>query len=195
MKNILALILCLCIIQSSQAQSKWKPWGIAEAGIIAGSYGPSGDLRLQGGLRTHGWLFGLGASYDGYKFQNLPVYAQARKMFGNKKIKPFVMASGGVNYEIQRDNPPSNVVYISVMPGIWAPPVISYQPGYYADLGAGLAFRTHKKFGYNLSFSYTRKTLNEVSDSRTWSGGVYEPVRNETKYIMNRYAFRIAMQF
>lgn len=188
MKYVLSLFF-LALVQLSNAQSKWKPWGVTEAGFIVGSYGPSGDLRLQGGLKKNNWMFGAGAAYDGYRFETLPVYAQARKMFGNKKVRPFVMASAGVDFEIEEDNPASDLVFI------WAPPVVHYLPGYYADLGAGVAFRTHKRFGYNVSFSYSRKTLTETSTYQMWNGSKFEQNTTETKYLMNRYAFRIAMQF
>jgi len=195
MKNRILLIIILLTPMIMQAQQKWKLWGVSEAGILTGSYGPSGDLRLQGGLEKKGWMFGAGAAYDGYRYETFPVYGQIRKMFGKKKMKPFLTSSFGANFETEDDNPYDNMVFASSNSSIWAQPAYTYTPGIYAELGAGLAFRTHKTFGYNLSFTYTRKTLTEGNTYMIMNGdGAGETTTSSTKYLLNRWAFRIAMQ-
>lgn len=194
MKNTYIILLLLLVPALSRAQRAGKWWGVAEAGIIAGSYGPSGDLRLQGGMKTNGWLMGLGAAYDGYKFESLPVYAQVRKMFGERRKKPFLMGSFGVNLDQVKSFTDPDIVFFDVRNGIMQPPSYQYDPGIYAELGAGIAFRTHRKFGWNLSFSYTRKTMKETVDQMIYNGSGYEPGTSINKYLMNRYAFRIGMQ-
>jgi hypothetical protein len=190
-KNVLLLaILLLPLIMNAQ-QKQWKPWGVAEAGLIVGSYGPSGDLRVQGGMKKGDWLFGLGAAHDGYKYQSIPVFVQARKMFGKKQIKPFVMGSAGANFEHVKDVYDDRV-YIAII----APPQYSYSTGLYGELAAGLAFRTHKTFGFNLSFGYTRKTMTENYSWTILNGsGTGENNFGSTKYLMNRWAFRLAISY
>lgn len=179
-----------------QAQHTWKPWGVSEAGLITGSNGLSGDLRLQGGMKYGGWLLGAGVAHDGYRMVSIPVYAQVRKMFGNKHIKPFLTGSFGINYETEQDGKTN--MYLSLSSNItriMAAPSYSYHAGSYADLGGGLAFRTHKKFGFNLSLGYSRKTVREEVNQLIYDGsGNAETVSNATRYVMNRYVFRIGMQ-
>ena len=83
--------------KSNAQQNKWKAWGIPELGYISGTNGPSGDIRLQGGMQKNGWNIGLGTGVDYYRFTSFPIYAQGRKFIGKKKGKPFVLTSMGVN--------------------------------------------------------------------------------------------------
>lgn len=191
---IIACVLLIPFIGIAQSKT-WKPWAVAEAGLLVGSYGPSGDLRLQGGMKKGGWMFGAGFAHDGYKYESLPVYAQARKMFGQKRIKPFVMGSVGPNFEMVKEEP-QNVIFFSRNSSIWAAPEYNYAMGLYSELGAGLAFRTHKTFGFNISFSYTRKTLTETSTYTNYNnGGAGETNSDESKYLMNRWSFRLAISY
>lgn len=196
MKNIIfiALIILPCTLH---AQQSWKPWGVAEAGLLFGSYEASGDLRIQGGVKQGGWLLGVGAGTDGYKLNSIPVYAQVRKMMGNKNMKPFLMGSFGANFAGKNDPPFQDLSFVTMLsrPDLFVAPESSYRTGSYLDLGAGLAFRTHKKFGFNLSLSYTRKTQVENVTQTVFNGtGGLETTTNTNKYMMNRYALRIGMQ-
>lgn len=192
MKNIIfiAMLFLPCMLF---AQQNWKPWGVGEAGLLFGTYELSGDLRLQGGMRKGGWLLGAGAGTDGYRLNSIPVYAQVRKMMGNKNMKPFVMGSFGANIDHVKDQN-SGMMTFDIRGNIMPQPTYRYSPGTYAELGAGLAFRTNKKFGWNLSFGYTRKTLQEEVSHLIYTGSDWEPAVNNNKYMMNRYVFRVGMQ-
>jgi hypothetical protein len=191
---LIAFVVLIPFITKAQ-QHTWKPWAVAEAGLLAGSYGPSGDLRVQGGMQKGAWKFGVGAAHDGYKFETLPVYAQARKMFGKKHMKPFVLASLGANFEMVKE-PAQDILFIDRLSSIWRAPDYSYSTGMYGELGAGLAFRTQKTFGFNISFSYTRKTLTESYAWTSYNGvGPGESNMDESKYLMNRWAFRLAISY
>jgi hypothetical protein len=196
MKNIIfiALIILPCMLQ---AQQSWKPWGVAEAGLLFGSYEGSGDLRLQGGMKKGSWLLGAGAGTDGYRLNSIPVYAQVRKMMGRKNMKPFVMGSFGANFAGKINPPFEDLSFVTMLarPDLLVAPESTYRTGTYFDIGAGLAFRTHKKFGFNLSLSYTRKTqVEDVTQSIFNGTGGIEPATNSNKFMMNRYAVRIGMQ-
>lgn len=196
MKNIIfiALIILPCMLH---AQQNWKPWAVGEAGLLFGTYELSGDLRVQGGMKKGGWLLGAGVGTDGYRLNSVPVYAQVRKILGTKNMKPFVMSSFGANFAGKIDPPFEDLSFVTMLarPDLFTPPVSNYSTGTYFDIGAGLAFRTNKKFGFNLSLSYTRKTQTEDITQSIYNGtGGIETVTNSNKYLMNRYALRIGMQ-
>lgn len=191
---VFAFIVLIPFISNAQKNS-WEPWAVAEAGLLTGSYGPSGDLRIQGGMKNSGWLLGIGAAYDGYKLESLPVYAQARKMFGRKHMKPFAMGSLGANFEMVK-NPNEGLIFFDRFSSILPAPTYKYSTGLYGELGAGLAFRTHKTFGFNLSFSYTHKSLTESFTRVIYNGGgAGETATENRKYLMNRWAVRVAISY
>jgi hypothetical protein len=196
MKNIIfiTLIFLPCMLH---AQKNWKPWGVAEAGLLFGSYEASGDLRLQGGMKKGSWLLGAGAAVDGYKFNSVPVYIQVRKLMGQKKAKPFFMGSFGANFAGKNNPAFQDLSFLTLLarPELVRAPETNYRMGSYLDLGAGIAFRTKKTFGFNLSLSYTRKTqLEDITQSIFNGTGGFSNTTNTTKYMMNRYSFRIGMQ-
>lgn len=186
------LIIVLLLANSSYAQSVWKPWLVADGGPLWGGYGPTGDIRLQGGVKTNGWHIGAGAAYDPYRFRTVPVYVQGRKFFSNWKSKPFVMASIGANISVEKEEQP---VDMNPIWSRWQPSAYQYSNGIYAEAGIGWAFRVTKKWGFNLSLSYTYKTNTETFNSPVWAGlSQAESSLSENKYQMNRLAFRLGIQ-
>jgi opacity protein-like surface antigen len=163
-----ALIIALLLSNASHAQQVLKPWIVADGGPLWGSYEATGDIRLQGGIRTNGWHIGAGAAYDPYRFRTLPVYVQGRRMFGQRKSKPFVIGSFGANISLQEDQEQATVFRPGIWP--WQPPAYQYSNGIYAEAGIGWAFRTTKKWGLNLSLSYTHKTNTETYNNTVWAG-------------------------
>lgn len=186
-----ALIIVLFFSSTSYAQSVWKPWVVADGGPLWGGYEVTGDIRLQGGVKTNGWLIGAGTAYDPYRFRTLPVYIQGRRMFGQRKSKPFVVGSFGANIFLHDKQEDANLTIWS-----WPVPDYQYSNGIYAEAGIGWAFRTTKKWGFNLSLSYTHKTNTETYNNTVWAGNSEtESSINENKYLMNRLSLRIGMQF
>lgn len=75
-KKLLLFVFCMNLLPFyilAQTQ-KWKPAIIAEAGLLAGSYGPSGDLRARVGMQKNGWQIGVGSGVDFYRYQTVPVF-------------------------------------------------------------------------------------------------------------------------
>lgn len=187
------VLMIMAVSFSSFSQDKWKPWIIADAGPVWGSNGPSGDVRLQAGFRSKGWLLGIGGSYDPYRIRSVPIYVQARKMFTEKKIRPFVVGSIGANIEVAKDGDPAEPS--EAIWGRWAPPSYQYSNGMYAEGGLGAAFRANKRLGLNLSFSYVYKTNSETVFGYYWLGQTITSSPVESKYLMNRLALRLGLQF
>jgi hypothetical protein len=194
-----ATIISLLLLQSVQAQSPskktmvWNPWVTAEVGAVWASYEPSTDYRLQGGVQRNNWMLGGGLGMDEYRFKSMPLYAQGRYYYGKGKRRPFALASLGYNFSMEPDrtetswwgirtiNPPTPTVY-------------RYGSGYYGELGLGYAFRAQKKWGYQLSLSYTRKSMSENFNASTWNGNDYIQTESRNLYRMNRLALRMAVR-
>lgn len=189
----LSLITATLIFAQSSSSKKsgvWNPWGVAEAGIVMGSYEGNSDLRLQGGVSKNNWLFGIGIANDAYRYNSMPIYLQARKSFLSGKRRPFVLVSAGYNFATEKDYTPD--WFFTGVRG--AVPTYQYSSGYYGELGAGYAFRAHKKWGYTLSFSYTRKTMTEKYNSTIWNGNIPENGVNQNLYKMHRFAVRMGIR-
>lgn len=187
---LFASIIALLLSNTSYAQLEWKPWLVADGGPLWGGFEATGDIRLQGGIKTNGWHIGAGAAYDPYRFRTLPVYVQGRRLFGQGKSKPFVLGSIGANISLQEDQENAN---LTIWP--WPLPTYQYSNGIYAEAGIGWAFRTTKKWGFNLSLSYTHKTNTETYNNTVWVGNnEIETATSENKYLMNRLALRIGIQ-
>jgi hypothetical protein len=193
-KRIFLLIVCLNILPVYIfAQQKWKPGFVAEAGLQAGSYEPSADLRAQFLMAKRGWQVGAGSGVDYYRFRSVPVYVQGRKYFGTHKSKPFAMLSAGVNIasvtEAQKNNRFGGI-------GWWNPIPASYTGGFYGEAGGGYAFLNKKGRGVSLSLSYVMKSISESYTTSYWLGfSESEPTQEKATYYMNRLVFRVGYKF
>jgi hypothetical protein len=108
-------------------------------------------------------------------------------------MKPFVLASVGASLEMEKDQ--DQPVESTPVWGRWIPPAYQYSNGVYAEGGLGLAFRTNKHVGFNISLSYTYKSIEESYSDQTWTGINAERTTVTNKYLMNRLAFRLGLQF
>ena len=197
MQKVSIIVFLLFMSSASIAQqNKWKGWGAAELGYISGSYEVTGDLRLQGGMQKKGWNIGLGAAVDYYRFTSFPIYVQGRKFIGNKKGKPFILTSMGVNFpaSTSKESNPMIAMWNSFRAPENTP--LNYDMGIYAEAGAGYAFLNKKGRGLLLSLSYSQKRIKETSTNYYYAmQGMGGPSDEVNVYIMNRAALRIGYKF
>lgn len=194
-KRIFLLIICLNILPLYIfAQQKWKPGFVAEAGLVAGSYEPSADLRAQFLMAKKGWQVGAGGGVDYYRFRSVPVYAHGRKYFGTHKSKPFAMLSAGVNIATPTEDEKNNQFGRG---GIWWNQVpASYSGGFYGEAGGGYSFLNKKGRGVSLSLSYVFKSMTETYTTSYWLGfSESVPTQEKNTYYMNRFACRVGYKF
>jgi hypothetical protein len=189
----------LLLLPGSQAQkAAWKFTGMADAGIVWGSYEPSGDIRLRGGLQRGAWSLTAGSGLDYYRFRSVPVFAGGQYFLGSSRSKPFVYAHGGVNLPALQED--EKGYSISTPPMVWIAPWMmvpnTYKAGYYADLGAGYAWLGKKGHGVNVSFGYTAKsTVEEVLASAYGGPGISTTYTEKFTYNMNRFALRVGYKW
>lgn len=190
---ILATALLLNKDLLAQAPQKIKPWAAMEAGGMTGSSGVAFDYRIEGGVGMNNWKWGLGVAYDQYRFSSVPIYAQARKYFGNGSSRLFLLGSAGVNITTAD---PENGGVIFDDSWIYSPTSNhQYHAGVYAEAGAGISLFAKRKAGLELSLLYNRKSMKETFIQSVNSGpNGNEQVESWTKYRMNRLVLRIAMR-
>jgi hypothetical protein len=192
-KSVLILVTALLLHKDllAQAPQKLKPWGAVEAGAMTGSSGAAFDYRIEGGVGMNNWKWGMGGAYDRYRFTSIPIFAQARKYFGDGRNRLFLLGSAGVN--IPTADPPSNG---EIFNDSWNYSPTSnhrYHTGIYAEAGAGISFFAKRKAGLELSLLYNRKSMKETYLQSVYNGtDGNEQVENWTKYRMNRMVLRIA---
>lgn len=193
------ILMGLLMFFNSQAQqNKWKPWVIPELGYLSGTYEVTGDLRLQGGIQKNGWNFGLGTGVDYYHFTSFPIYAQARKMIGKKKGKPFLLTSLGISIPSVETSSKTDFRTMSLFSSFRpvSPEPYYYDMGFYGEIGAGYAFLNKKGRGLLLSLSFTQKRIEETHVNNNFAiQGMGAPNDEVNVYIMNRAAVRIGYKF
>jgi len=192
-KIVLSGLMLMLVIGSFAQQKESKWWIVPELGLQAGSYEPSGDMRLNGGINYKGWLIGAGGGLDYYRFESYPIYLQTRKFIGNKRLKPFVFASAGINIPKETTVSKTNFGFWNTLIAV-QPVLYTYKPGAYGELGLGYAYLNKKHRGVMMSFSYTQKNLSETYPTQISNGtiGGIEDSKEKQIYYMKRWCLRIS---
>ena len=195
---VLSGLMLLFVLETNAQQKEGKWWIVPELGFQAGSFEPSGDMRLNGGINYKGWLIGAGGGLDYYRFKSFPIYVQSRNFIGHKRLRPFVFASAGIN--IPKETTVSktsfwleNTLIVNNLVAV-QPTIYTYKPGAYGELGFGYALLNKKNRGLMMSFSYTQKNLSESYPKQISNGTIGEVVnsKEEQLYYMKRWCIRIS---
>lgn len=192
------LLLCMnllpfCIF----AQAKWRPGAAPELGFLAGAAEPSGDARATFLLSKDSWSAGVGAGMDFYRFRSVPIFLQGRKSFGKRKSKPFALASAGINLPAVKAEDGEVGIWNRQWDMIWWNPVpTDYDPGWYAELGAGYGFFNRKQRGLTLSLNWVYKSISEWYETDAPAiANSNQKDRTTTTYFLNRMALRVGWKF
>lgn len=141
MKTLL-LFFCLAPLSlfSQKRKAGIKPGFIVSSGIIAGEAEIKPLYQITGGIVFGRWFTGIGAGYDAYRFNTIPVFADCRVNMGNRKVV-FGYAQTGYNFPAGNHHP--EVEYAKVRDRL--------KGGFYAD--AGIGYRLRLGAGNHLLFS------------------------------------------
>ncbi len=183
------LLMASLVLKFSVADAQvksLKPWLMPEMGLQIGAKEPSGDLRLQGGIKQQNWFYGVGAAVDLYRFRSYPVYLQVQRVFSFRGTSPFLTASAGYNFKNSSDTVPTWI----------GSRVYDRTGGYYAELGGGFIFKVFKKERLHLSVVKNIKQVKESYDIDYWMGpGQSRSARSTDLYTMHRVAVRLGWKF
>jgi hypothetical protein len=99
MKKLIILVLFLLpgfiSGQETKGQLQWN--AMASAGLLTGESDTKPFFQLSGGLRYNRFFTGIGAGYDTYEFNSIPVFADWRVNLGKKQMV-FLYGNAGYNF-------------------------------------------------------------------------------------------------
>lgn len=189
MKKILVFTTCCLIFGSFSFAQKTEFYLAPQAGLLNGNKQASQMFGLTAGVANKQWVYGIGSSIDYYQFRSIPVYAEVKKIFGNKTNSPFIYANAGKNMDWVLENQHQHPQYWG-----WGAPTVdcNFSSGSFLEAGTGVNIKNKKEKGMFLSLGYSRKNLNE-----SWTETVWDPSKNEVvnsnrskKYLLNRIVFK-----
>ena len=204
LKRVFLFVICMNLLPLYIfAQQKWKPGGVAEVGLLMGSFSVDVDWRGQFLLSKNGWSAGVGAGIDYYLFRTVPVYLQGRKWIGQRKNKPFVLASAGINFAALYPSQHGGSRWGDVImpgpgpfPGWWTPIPYHYENGVYAEAGGGYSFLGKKQHGLTLSLSWVHKSITEWYETDAPINiNPGQKDRTTNLYQLNRLVFRVGFKW
>jgi hypothetical protein len=158
MKNSFFLIM---ILFATMAHAQ-KYSGSVEAGVTNGNYETDAFVNTSHGFMLKGWFIGLGTGVDYYRFRTVPVFAEMRKEFSDKNIRPLIQVAAGLNVEWltqeQRDHRFS----------WWQTTPSTFKNGVYLKAGTGVLFNAHKQIRFATTISWSYKSITEKYSDRLW---------------------------
>ena len=141
-KKIITFTCYLLIFCQVIFAQKTKFYLAPHAGLLNGNGNASGLLGLTTGIATLHWDFGIGASLDYYQFRSAPVFAEVKRMFGEKKNTPFLYANTGINMAWILENQHQHPKYWG-----WGAPIAdcSFSNGHFLEAGAGINIKNKQE--------------------------------------------------
>ncbi len=136
--------------------------GSFEAGVTNGNFETNAYLNTSHGLALNSWYFGLGSGVDYYRFRTVPVFAEVRKDFSNRNIRPFVQIVGGLNIDwLTQEQKDHRFSWWQTTPS-------TFTRGVYFKGGTGVLFNAHKQVRFATTISWSYKSITEKYNDRVW---------------------------
>ena len=192
-KKITAFTICCFIFCNLIFAQKPALYLAPQVGLLNGKQHASQTFGLTAGVATSQWVYGIGGSVDYYKFRSVPVFAEVKRMFGEKKNMPFVYANAGINMDWVLANQHQHPQYWG-----WGTPIedCNFSNGHFLEGGAGVNLKNKEGKGFILSLGYSSKTLSE-----SWEENIWDPVESKltptlrsNKYALNRIVFKVGFR-
>jgi hypothetical protein len=186
MKKEIVLMLLLWPLMSmaqgkQKQQLKWST--IASAGLAEGESDTKPVFQLAGGLNYSRFFTGIGAGYDTYEFNTVPLFVDWRMKFGRNRAA-FLYANGGYNFpgKYRRDDD-----FSKTADGI--------RGGLYTDIGIGyqVPLGSLHRLALSAGFSQKNITQRKVFVFPCLTGDCPEDIR-EYKYRFNRIVAKLSWE-
>ncbi|MFY8003442.1 MAG: hypothetical protein ACOVNR_01295 [Chitinophagaceae bacterium] len=147
--GITCSIINYCYAQEKVTNAKWQYKSLYSVGVLAGEAGFYIQPHTVHGLSKNNWLLDIGASYDGYVFNALPVFFHARKYSAAKtKWQPFGYAEVGAVIPLANETLPKT--YFNGMKAY------EQKTGFIGELGFGISkpFKQNKRLDFSFGYSH-----------------------------------------
>lgn len=188
MKPTFFIAIAFLVASSVRAQQKpaAKFSSINQLGFITGSSDQAIQAQTINGVAYKTWFAGIGAGFDGYGINSIPLFADVRKAIFPKQQTPFIYLDLGTSLPLKKEE--KSTWYNR-----------TYSGGLYYEAGVGYAWPVKGRLSVNLSAGFSQKSLRET---RTFSGVVidFPPYERELQkeyydYTYRRFSFKLALQF
>lgn len=146
--NVIIFYCMICF--SAQAQSnKIKFHSINSGGITVGESQVNAILQTINGVSFSDWFFGAGIGVDYYQYKTLPLFFDARRFFGKKKMG-FVYGDLGYNFSM-KNKPGKDYSYYDSY---------HFKGGVYTNFGIGIKTKFIKTSSLLFSLGHSYKQLS-----------------------------------
>ncbi len=184
-RKLFMLALCINLFPFHLLAQKVKPGFMIEAGVALG-VNKAEVARALMQVNYKDWFGGIGAGFDATQFENYQPMLSAGRYLGQRKIKPFVMASGGLNLPEKKFIPGTKPDQPEIWRQWWFLPDTKYLAGFFGEAAAGIHFRGKGGHGFVLSLSQSIKTLRENKSSQ-----LYNPVTRKIEPAQESFLYKI----
>ncbi|MEO5563357.1 MAG: hypothetical protein ABIR18_07980 [Chitinophagaceae bacterium] len=156
---------------------------IVAIGAIGGAERTNFLCQYSAGLRFDRYFAGVGIGFDSYRFNTIPVFADWRINFTNKKVL-FVYGNIGTNITIGSKNYKEDFQTTKIRPGL------------YTDAGFGYRIQLPKSNVISLSVGHSFKKLTQ-EQTFTYQCGLVpcEPTTDTYNYKFNRLIVKAGWEF
>ena len=190
-KIILSITVLLLTMNFVNAQSsKLKFHSINNIGLLEGGSDENLQLQTINGVSHKGFFGGVGIGLDNYYRKSIPLFADLRQNFSQRKSTPFLYLDLGAVFPWDRNTGTR-----------WSSS--QYKTGFLYDAGIGYSFPIKGRFAMNLSAGYSQRFLKEINETSRWyfltDNMPFAPAPSKDtahyKYNFNRFSFKIGFSF
>ncbi len=182
----LFLFISIGLLAQKTGAKKYSFHSINSIGVVNGSNGAAAVLQTVNGFRNGPLFAGIGVGLDYYQYRSVPLFADVRYEFGQKKNKLFAYADAGINCSWVAGTFDDEM-------GIWWGNPSDFSNGLYTDAGIGLTTSFRNGNAFVLSLGYSRKTMKETFAYFDWQTN--EPVTDVNTYRFNRIMIKLGFSF
>jgi len=195
MKQLISILAASCFLLNAVAQSSAQKEKIHFSstntiGLLVGGSGEGAAVQSINGIRYKNWNFGIGTGIDWYGVRSIPLVADVRKAFTNKKYKPFVYANGGINFAWDNGY---GYGYSIGFGSTYTD--IKYDNAFCGEFGAGykVSFKNQTAFVMSAGFSYKEIKVLQTNTNTGIPG--FAKSTSSSEYYYRRIALRVGFCF
>ncbi|MES2774454.1 MAG: hypothetical protein V4722_09730 [Bacteroidota bacterium] len=192
MKHLLSIVAASFFFlhaaaQSSSAQKEKVHFSSNNnLGILVGGGGEGATVQTINGVRYKSWNFGIGTGIDWYGVRSIPLVADVRRSFTNKKFKPFVYGNGGINFPWATGDSYS-IGFSSIE--------TAYKNAFYGEFGLGYKVSLKNQTAITMSAGFSYKEIKVEQTNTNIGIPGFSKTYSSYEYYYRRIAIRMGFSF